>query len=414
MFRNQRPLIDPTDRGPLRVMFLTTDMTIGGFETLLFNMIRRIDRRRILPELCCLKELGELGEALAGEVPAFARLSRGKFDLRVLPRVASLLATRRIDAVVTVGTGGDRMFWGRLAARRAAVPVIISAIHSTGVPDYIEWPNRRLAPLTDAFVGAGQLHARYMIGEAGCPAEKVHIIPYGIDPDRFTPRQPDKTLQAKLGLAPEAPLAGIVAVLRTEKNHELFLQAAARVHERLPAARFLIIGDGPRREPISRLRAALHLEDTVLMLGQRIDVPELLSLLDVLLITSHMECSPVSILEAMGAGKAVLSTRVGSIPESVEDGHSGYLVPPGDEHALARRLIELLSDRSKAHAMGLRGRQRVLERFTLSRMTRQYEDLILDLYRQKCAGQPTLTGTQDPRSGRDPRPEVPQAVPSSS
>ncbi len=387
-------MTDPADRGPLRVMFLTTTMTIGGYETLLFNMIRRIDRQRVLPELCCLKEKGELGEALADEVPVFDRLLRHKFDVGVVRRLERLFRERRIDAVVTVGTGGDRMFWGRLGARRARVAVVVSAIHSTGVPDYIEWPNRLLARWTDAFIGAAAPHARYLIDEAGCPSDKVVVIPYGIDPERFAPRPANPALMAELGLTAENPVAGIVAVLRPEKHHELFLRAAALVRERLPEARFLIVGDGPRRPVIEQLRAELNLQDTVQMLGKRTDVPELLALMDVLLITSHMECSPVSILEAMGCGKAVIATRVGSIPESVEDGRTGFLVPPGDAEALAGRLCEVLSDRSLARQLGEQGRARILERFTLDRMTRQYEDLVIDLYRRKCR----LAGFEQPSS----------------
>ena len=76
---------------------------------------------------------------------------------------------RQIDAVVTVGTGGDKMFWGRLAAWRAGVPVILSALHSTGLPDHVEWPNRLLAPITDGFIGVAEAHGRYLAEAEGCP-----------------------------------------------------------------------------------------------------------------------------------------------------------------------------------------------------------------------------------------------------
>src|SRR5688572_3115728 len=144
MFANTSPsprFLPLPDRGPLRVMFVITSMPIGGAETLLVNLIRRMDRACFLPEVCCLKELGPLGEVLSGEVPVHSRLLKSKYDLRIWGRLARLLAVRRMDAVVTVGAG-DKMFWGRLAARRAGLPVVLSAIHSTGWPDQINWLNR--------------------------------------------------------------------------------------------------------------------------------------------------------------------------------------------------------------------------------------------------------------------------------
>ena len=102
---------------PLRVMFINTSLDVGGAETLLVNLVRRLDRNRFAPEVCCLKSKGQLGEMLSVEVPVFSDLLRFKFDVRILGRLVRLFRGRRIDAVVTVGAG-DKMFWGRLAAWR--------------------------------------------------------------------------------------------------------------------------------------------------------------------------------------------------------------------------------------------------------------------------------------------------------
>src|SRR5438067_877058 len=111
----RRPGQAASSDGTLRLMFVHTFMPVGGAETLLVNLIRRLDRTRFAPEICCLKFPGPLGEVMAGEIPVFSHLLGGKYDLRVPPRLTRLLLRRRIDAVVTVGAG-DRMFWGRLAA----------------------------------------------------------------------------------------------------------------------------------------------------------------------------------------------------------------------------------------------------------------------------------------------------------
>jgi glycosyltransferase involved in cell wall biosynthesis len=286
------------------------------------------------------------------------------------------------------------MFWGRLAAWLAGVPVICSALHSTGLPDHVEWPNRLLEPLTDAFIGVARPHGRYLVEHEGCPAAKVRVIPNGVDVERFHPRWVDPALRGALGLEPEQPVVGIVAALRPEKNHELFLQTAAKVHAQVPQARFLVIGDGPRRAALEAMRDELALGDVVRFLGTRSDVPALLALLDVLLLTSHMEANPVSILEAMASETPVVATRVGSVPETVRHGQTGYLVEPGDAEAMAEDVLRLLAEPHVAAAMGRAGREEVLARWSVAAMVDGYQELIDGIYRDKL-----------PRAGRAARPE---------
>jgi glycosyltransferase involved in cell wall biosynthesis len=398
MFRRRQNLMPLADRGPLRVMFVITSMPVGGAETLLVEIIRRMDRTRFLPELCCLKYFDTLGEILAAEIPAFTGLLAHKYDLTVLGRLTRLLRKRRIDAVVTVGTGGDKMFWGRLAGWRAGVPVICSALHSTGLPDHVELPNRLLAPLTDAFIAVAEAHGRYLAEHEGCPAKKVRVILNGADLERFHPRWPNDALQERLGLQPQTPVAGIVAALRPEKNHELFLQAAAVVHERLPDARFLVVGDGPQRGQLEKLCGELGLEGVVRFLGTRSDVPEVLALMNAVVLTSHMEASPLCLLEAMACEKPVVATNVGSVGETVADGENGFLVPPGDVRAMAERITTLLTDRERAMAMGRAGREKVIARWSIDRTVEGYQDLISGCYAAKCSTKASVAGSVGPNT----------------
>jgi glycosyltransferase involved in cell wall biosynthesis len=375
---------DSSSRPPLRVMFVNTSLEVGGAETLLVNLVRRMDRERFAPEICCLKERGELGELLAAEVPVFSNLLGGKYDLRILGRLTQLFRARGIDAVVTVGAG-DKMFWGRLAARRARVTVIASALHSTGWPDGVGRLNRWLTPVTDMFIAVAEPHGRHLAERERFPAEKICVISNGVDVDRFRPRQADVQLRRQLGLTYNTPVAGILAALRPEKNHTMFLEVAERVLREIPAAHFLVIGDGLERPRLEQRAAELAIADRVHFLGARPDVPELLGLLDVLLLTSLNEANPVSILEGLACGKPVIATRVGSVGETVLDGEVGYLVESGSSEAMARRVVELFRDRSLAAALGAAGRQRVIDHWSVERMVEGYEDLLWRLYQQKTA-----------------------------
>ncbi len=368
--------------GPLRVMFINTVMDVGGAETLLLNLVDRLRSPWFAPEVCCLKQSGALGPEFRRRVPFFARLLAHKYDLRVLPRLAWLLRKRRIDAVVTVGAG-DRMFWGRLAAWCVGVPVAITALHSTGWPDRIQWLNRQLNWCTAGFVAVAQAHARYLIQEEKLPAEKVFVVPNGVDVERFLPGQPPPRLYQELGLSPEVPVVGIVAALRPEKNHEGFLRMARNVADQVPQVRFLVVGDGPRREELEELARSLDLQQHVLFLGTRRDVEELLRLMHVVVLTSHVEAAPVTILEAMATGRPFVAPAVGSIPELIADGETGFVVPPGELEIHAQRVVQLLQDAALRERLGQAARRRAERHYSLESMVRGYQQLLLGLFCRK-------------------------------
>ena len=213
-------------------------MPVGGAETLLCNIMRTMDRSRFSPEICCLKELGPLGEELSQEFPTFYGNLRSKFDLRVLPRLTRLLRRRNVDALVTVGCG-DKMFWGRLAARFAGTPVVASALHSTGWPDGVGRLNRWLTPWTDAFIAVASDHGKHLVEHERFPESKVHVIPNGVNTERFQYNgNAARKIREELGIPLQAPVAGIIAALRPEKHHEMFLRMSKRVLDFLPDAHF--------------------------------------------------------------------------------------------------------------------------------------------------------------------------------
>jgi glycosyltransferase involved in cell wall biosynthesis len=368
---------------PLRTLFMLTSMPVGGAETLLVNMIRRFRPDRISPSIACTKELGPLGELLSSEVPVSSHWLKGKFDVSIVPRFASFLRRQQIDALVTVGAG-DKMFWGRIAAAMARLPVVCSALHSTGWPDGVGRLNRWLTPWTDRYIGVAKNHGTFLVDWERFPESKVAVIPNGVDIDRFLPDSEARlSVRDELGIPSSSKLVGIVAALRPEKNHHLFLDVARRLSDRFPNAYFLVVGDGPARPALEQKILDLNLTGRVILLGTRTDTPRLVAALDVFALTSHNEASPVSILEALACGVPVVSTRVGSISESVMDDWNGYTVDPGDEAALSQRVASLLSSADLARTLGSNGRDHVLSRYSLDTMVRGYEELIASVYWSK-------------------------------
>ncbi|WP_146527907.1 glycosyltransferase family 4 protein [Novipirellula artificiosorum] len=365
-------------------MFVITSMPVGGAETLLVNLMRRMDRDVMVPEVACLKEAGPLGEAIGAEFAVHTDLLSGKYDLRVLPRLVRLMRQRRIDVVVTVGAG-DKMFWGRIAAKVAGVPVIVSALHSTGWPDGVGRLNRMLTPLTDAFIAVADSHGDFLRDFEGFPGEKVRVIRNGIDCNRFSPSAGSRReLRDELGLAEETPIVGIVAALRSEKNHAMFVRAAAKASERFSNAHWVIIGDGPQRPAIEDLCDRYGISDHVHLLGTRHDTPKLVAGFDVFALSSLNEASPVSILEAMACGVPVVATDVGSVCESVIEGVSGHLVASEDATGLAQAIGRLLEDPQKRRTMGESGRRQVIATGSLEAMVEGYQALATQIYDAKA------------------------------
>ncbi|MCS7467944.1 glycosyltransferase [Stieleria sp. ICT_E10.1] len=366
------------------MQFVITSMPVGGAETLLVNLLRRMDRSVVCPEVICLKEPGPLGEAIAAEFPVHSHLIGGKYDVCVLSRLVRLMRRRQTDVVITVGAG-DKMFWGRLAAFVAGVPVIASALHSTGWPDGVGRLNRTLTPLTDAFIAVADSHGKFLHQFEGFPQDKVHVIRNGVDCERFEPNEAHRReVREELQLDPETQLVGIVAALRSEKNHSLLVRAAARLRDRHPQLHWVVVGDGPERGAIERLAKELQVADRVHLLGTRHDTPRLLSALDVFTLCSLNEASPVSILEAFACEVPVVASDVGSVGETVIDDRTGRLFASEDLGAMSRAIEQLLGDPALRRRMGRAGRDLVLRTGSLESMVAGYQNLATSLYDQAC------------------------------
>ena len=184
----------------------------------------------------------------------------------------------------------------------------------------------------------------------------------------------DEGVARALGIAPSDRVVGILAVQRPEKDHATFLRAGRLVLDRMPDARLLVVGDGPMRPASEQLARELGLGDRVVFAGMRSDIPEILSLVDVMVLSSYtVECFPFSILEAMSAGVPAVCTAIGGLPEMIEDGVTGHLVAPRDPAGLAEAVLRILEPEGRAREMGVAARDRVASRFTLQACAQETE-----------------------------------------
>jgi glycosyltransferase involved in cell wall biosynthesis len=317
--------------------------------------------------------------------------SLGPRELCALVRLYRVMRQVRPDVVHTHTAKAG--FLGRLAARLARVPVVVHTFHGHVLHGYysprksqlLRRMERALAHLTDRIIAVSEHVKRDLVGHGVAPAERIEVIPLGLELDPFLHSAPCRgAFRRELQLNGVARVVGIVGRIFPIKNHHLFLEAASLVAREEPTARFVIVGDGPLRAELERQAQATGLADRAIFTGWRRDLPGIYADMDVLAVTSHNEGTPVSAIEAMAAGCPVVATNVGGLPDLICDGETGYLVPPGDARAVATALLHLLHRPETARRMGETARMAVRQRFSAQRLIADVEQLYLGLLERKA------------------------------
>lgn len=342
------------------VLYLITDLDVGGAERVLLETVRRLDRRRFRPVVSSLAPAGALAREFARlGVPVRALGMRGPADAARAAGLLRLLRRERFDILHTHLFHANVL--GRLAARAAGVPVVVSTVHVAEPRRWHVLLEGLTSGLVDRFVTVSEAVRRYMLRRAHLPAEKVLVIRNGVDPARF--RLPRGRFRRAEGIGPEEFLITTVGRLDVQKGLVYLLRAAREVAARRPEVRFLVVGEGPLRDRLLRERDALGLGERVRFLGFRRDVPRILVDSDLFVLPSLWEGLPIALLEAMAAGLAVVATDVEGVREAVTHEQEGLIVPPGDPEALAAALMRVVEDAGLRERLAASAHRRAVEEF---------------------------------------------------
>jgi glycosyltransferase involved in cell wall biosynthesis len=340
-------------------------------------------------DFLALRGLGVSGLRL---LPELGREIRGRQDVIALAKLVRLMRDLRPQVVHTHTAKAGTL--GRVAAALCRVPVVLHTFHGHVLQGYFSpvrtrvflGIERALARRTDCLVAVSPRVRTDLLSLGIGRPEAFDVVPLGLDLDRFTRADRHRgQLRSDLGLPPGVPLVGIVARLVAIKRHEVFLEAAARVAQG-NQAHFVIVGDGERRAELERIAAEPRLESRVHFLGWRADLERLYADFDVVALTSQNEGSPVALIEAMAAARAVVSTSVGGVPDVVTDGVTGRLVPADDPATLGAAIDELLASPSLRDRLGHAARTHVLARYGADRLVADIDALYTRLLRAKGIG----------------------------
>jgi glycosyltransferase involved in cell wall biosynthesis len=365
-----------------RVLHFVWGFAPGGTEHQLLQLLRLLkESGRYELHVACLRREGsllpEVENTLGAKVEEFRTGSfYGPSMARELRRFARFARERRIQIVhahdfyanVFAMTGG---LWAGVPARIASKRETLGM--RTAAQDVVERNIYRLAHAVVVNAGAVREH----LAGAGVPQEKIRVIYNGLDLERVSVGadwQRDAAC-ASFGLPPERRFITIVANLKTVKDHATFLRAARKVKDAVPDAAFALAGEGDLRGELQAQAATAGLGGDVFFIGSCSRLANLLNLSYACVLSSQAEGFSNSILEYSAAARPVVVTDVGGAREAVREGETGFIVAPGDDEAMAARLIELLQNPARACALGEAGRRLVAENFSTAAQLQRTEEL---------------------------------------
>jgi len=354
----------------LRILHVDPERNWGGGEAQVFGLLTYLVSRGHRNDLCAHPE-GRLFAATEGlKIGRFPLVVRNDLDLRAVPSIRRRIAEGKYDIVhLHTKRAHALSLW---LSRGKPLPKYV-VTRRMDYPERKNWYTRCLYNRrVDGVVAISQNILDSLV-HAGVERSKIRLIHSGIDPSRFlAPGSVDGTLQ-------DGATVGCLAVLEERKGIEFLLDAAGQLHSQGAPLKWLVGGDGTLREKLEQKARALGLGDSLSFLGFVAEPEEFLRRIDIFVMPSLFEGLGVAALEAMAAGKPVVATRVGGLAESMLDGQTGFLVAPRDGGAIADAVAKLVSDPYRARRMGMQGRQRVLERFSLAQMATQNEAYYYEL-----------------------------------
>jgi len=357
----RRGRVTPTRR--VRVWHVITSLTVGGAERLVLSAVRGLPSDRYEHAICCLAEPGALApEAAAAGVPVFCL---GTFPgLRHPLAFARLVSLIRRAAPTIVHTHLQAAnLYGRLAARIAGVPIVIATEHNVYTQKARRYVmiERLLARRTDVLIAVSPAVRQFLAAQLALPVSAIRVVRNGV---AAAAPSPERVAALRARVEGRGAVIATVASLTPKKGHEFLLRAIALLAERGVACCALLAGDGPERARLASLASRLGVSDAVIFLGALPGSADVLAAADLFVLPSIAEGLPLALLEAMQAGRAVVATAVGGVPELIQSGVNGLCVPAADASALADAIAQLAAAPELRASLGEEARRTVARDYT--------------------------------------------------
>lgn len=357
------------------IVHVLHSLGVGGAEVLAARLSRDL-RDRYHFGFFCLDEPGSLAQELRSEGFIVETIGRKEgLDWSVSARLKKLMRHHRVDLIHAHQY--TPFFYSLLSRAIHDQPPILFTEHGRHFPDHASMKrglfNRLMLKSHDRITAVGHFIRHALITNEYLPPDRIDVIYNGCpDASRHRAKPSCQLRREALGLSPEQPVFIQVARFHPVKDHATAIRAFAQIHQDCPEARLLLVGNGSQQSTSRELAASLGLDQAVAFLGLRRDIPELLELADVFVLSSLSEGISVTLLEAMAAGLPIVATDVGGNREVVIHEHNGLLSPRRDAFTMASHMLRMIEDPDLRMTMGRAGRHRYETRFTQRIMHRGY------------------------------------------
>jgi len=378
--------------GKIKILHIINSLDIGGNERFILQLLEHLPKDTFLQEVC-VPDRGkdatrDLEGACRGQgTPIRVIRAAGNFDVSILPRLMRIIARGRYDIVHTHLIYSQ--IYGRLAAVAARTKSIVSS--EQNVYDFksrppFSWIERRLSGWTDRIIACSNKVREHLVEKVGISPLKVVVVPNGVDTEVFFPIKKRSSLYARvegvreeLGIEAGDTVIGTVGHMSRQKGHEVLIAAIPKILLTYPKAKFVFVGKGKLRRELREQARDLGVARVVRFAGIREDVPMVLNCFDVFVLPSLWEGFGTAIIEAMACGLPVVASRVGGVPEIIEDGVDGLLVRRGRPRPLAEAIVRVLDNPNLRRDMIYRGLRKAVGQFDVTRMAQTMAKIYLQI-----------------------------------
>jgi glycosyltransferase involved in cell wall biosynthesis len=373
-------------RERIRILYLIGFLSDnGGAERFALALATHLPRDRFEPWVCAPRGAEPLATAALAEagIPLIGLGREARWDVHRLGALPGIVRRHRFDVLHSHMFGSN--LWGTLVGAACRVPVVIAQEHTwsyQGSPWRVWLDGQVIGRFATRFVAVSNADAERMVTIEKVPARKVTVVPTAYVPQ--ADGAGDTDLRAELGLAPDTPLYGSASNMRPQKALEVLLDAHTRVLKTCPRAHLVLAGDGVCRPDLERRISELSIADSTHLLGVRTDVDGVIRCLDVAAMSSDFEGMPLFAFECFANGTPLVATAVGGLPEIVDDGRTGMLVPPRRPDQLAAKIDALLRDPASRERLTTEARAE-LAGYSMDAIAGRWADLYEQLLRERTA-----------------------------
>jgi len=364
----------------INVLYIIWSLGLGGAEQVVINLAKGLDRNRFQPFICCLNDEGLFADELKAKgIKVFALKKKSGIDLAVIGQIKEIITQNYIHVVHTHLWGAN--LWGRIAGILAGRPVVITE-HNVDV--WKKWYHKVadycLVWFTAKVCVVSERVKKFYHQRVRLPIKKIEVVYNGIDPMPVSAAREDlDRLRQDLHLKKGVPVVVNIGRLVEAKANHIFIKAVRVLLKRDISVQALIVGDGPLMEQLQQGNLDLIHEGKIVFAGLRKDVPAILDLADISVLSSTREGFSIVVLECMAKGIPFVATDVGGNSEQIVDGQTGFLVPRGDIRALADAIEKVLKNPTLKASMGEASKKIIREKFSLERMVQQMERIYQEL-----------------------------------